>query len=84
MKIMSKQTHKTRLINYLKEYGSITSLEAIRDLGNTRLSATIFKLRDEGYEIQTQDEKVNTRWLNKDGTIKQTTVAKYIYKEEAI
>lgn len=81
---MSKQTHKTRLINYLKEYGSITSLEAIRDLGNTRLSATIFKLRDEGYEIQTQDEKVNTRWLNKDGTIKQTTVAKYIYKEEAI
>ena len=40
-----KQTHYTRLLDYLKNYGSITSLEAIRDLGNTRLSATIFILR---------------------------------------
>lgn len=74
---MARQTHKTRLLSYLKEYGSITSLEAIRDLGNTRLSATIFSLKDEGHNIQSDSTKVPTRWTNKDGTRKTTTVAKY-------
>ena len=76
---MAKQTHATRLLEYLKTYGSITSLEAIRDLGNTRLSATIFVLKDEGHDIITEDSKVATRWTNKDGSRKTTTVAKYIY-----
>ena len=56
-------------------YGSITSLQAITDLGNTRLSATIHTLRKEGYPIETESVKVKTRW----GTT--TTVANYIYKE---
>lgn len=76
---MARETHKTRLLDYLKKYGSITSLEAIRDLGNTRLSATIFVLKDEGHSITTEDSKVATRWTNKDGSRKTTTVAKYIY-----
>lgn len=68
-----KPTHKTRLLQYLEDYGSITSLQAIQDLGNTRLSATIFQLRKEGHEIVSSDIKVPTRW----GT--QTTVTKYTY-----
>ena len=28
-------THYTRLLDYLKQFKSITSLDAIRDLGNT-------------------------------------------------
>ena len=39
---MAKQTHKTRLLSYLNRYNSITSLEAIRDLGNTRLGSNFF------------------------------------------
>ena len=74
---MARETHKTRLLDYLKKYGSITSLEAIRDLGNTRLSATIYVLKDEGHNIETEDAKVATRWTKKDGTRKTTTVAKY-------
>ena len=74
---MAKQTHKTRLLDYLRNYGSITSLEAIRDLGNTRLSATIYVLKDEGYNIETTSQEVQTRWTNEDGTRKTTTVAKY-------
>lgn len=74
---MARETHKTRLLDYLKKYGSITSLEAIRDLGNTRLSATIYVLKDEGHNIETEDTKVATRWTNKDGSRKTTTVAKY-------
>lgn len=78
---MERQTHKTRLLAYLREFGSITSLEAIRDLGNTRLSATIFTLKEEGYNITTSDAKVPTRWTRDDGSRKTTTVAKYTLTE---
>ena len=78
---MAKQTHKTRLLDYLRNYGSITSLEAIRDLGNTRLSATIYVLKDEGYNIETTSQEVQTRWTNEDGSRKTTTVAKYTLTE---
>ena len=40
-----------RLMRYLQEFGSITSLEAISELGDTRLSATIFELRKKGINI---------------------------------
>ena len=48
---MKKETHKSRLLKYLQEYKSITSLEAIRDLGNTRLSASIFLLKADGVKM---------------------------------
>ena len=68
-----KPTHKTRLLEYLEEFGSITTLQAIFDLGNTRLASRIHELRREGYDITSQPMKVPTRW----GT--ETTVTKYIY-----
>jgi biotin operon repressor len=68
-----KHTHKTRLLEYLEEFGSITTLQAIVDLGNTRLASRIHELRSEGYDITSQPMKVPTRW----GT--ETTVTKYIY-----
>lgn len=46
---MSKET---RLIEYLEKNNGITSLEAIYNLGDTRLSATIFNLKAKGYKIQ--------------------------------
>ena len=46
---MSKET---RLLDYLARKGTITSLEAFKKLGDTRLSATIFELRRKGYDIQ--------------------------------
>ena len=73
-----KATHKTRAINYLKQFGSITSLEAIRDLGNTRLSATIFDLRKDGHYIISRPTYVVTRFKDKNGQPKYTQVTKYI------
>lgn len=35
----------------MKEYGSITSLEAMKDLGVSRLASRINELRNEGIEI---------------------------------
>ena len=57
-------THYTRLLDYLKEFKHITSLDAIRDLGNTRLSATIYELRKDGYNIISEDLTVKNRWCN--------------------
>jgi|TARA_R100000081_G_C4819239_1_gene178034 hypothetical protein len=78
------KTHKERLLNYLIEYGSITSLESIRDLGNTRLSATIFQLREEGHCIPTEMTSVATRWVDQDGNRKKTSVAKYTLIRENV
>tara|TARA_A100001515_G_scaffold75355_1_gene59930 strand:+ start:44 stop:268 length:225 start_codon:yes stop_codon:yes gene_type:complete len=64
-------THYTRLLEYLKEFKHITSLDAIKDLGNTRLSATIYELRKDGYNIISEDLTVKNRWGN------NTTIAKY-------
>ena len=64
-------THYTRLLEYLKKHKTITSLQAIRDLGNTRLSATIFELRKDGYNISSDDIPVSNRWGGK------TMVAEY-------
>lgn len=72
---MKKETHETRLLDYLRKYRSITSLDAIRDLGNTRLSATVFNLRRKGYDISTKPVDVKTRW----GTT--TQVAEYTLNE---
>ena len=71
VKRRSGGTHYTRLLEYLKIHKTITSLQAIRDLGNTRLSATIFNLRKDGYAINSTDIPVPNRWGTK------TMVAQY-------
>ena len=76
---MNKETHVTRCLDYLRNYGSITTLEAIRDLGNTRLSASICTLRKLGHDITSVPTQVPTRFLNPDGSQKTTTISKYTY-----
>lgn len=51
-----KKFNKTeKVLEHLKKYGCITSLEAIELYGATRLSAIIFNLRKRGYDITTID-----------------------------
>ena len=40
-----------RILNYIKKHGSITNMDAFRDLGITRLSGRIYDLREAGYNI---------------------------------
>lgn len=56
---------KRRVLDYMQEFGSISSLEAFRDLGVTRLSAVIFDLRDMGYAIDTEREHTVNRYGEK-------------------
>ena len=46
-----RKTQRERVLEYIKRFGSITSLQAYKDLGVTRLSAVIFELKASGYNI---------------------------------
>lgn len=56
------KSNKERVLEYINEFGSITSLEAFQKLGNTRLSASIFNLREEGYDIKSIKESGLNRY----------------------
>jgi len=55
-------THYARVLNHLKVYGEIDSLTAIKDYGNTRLSATILLLRQDGYNIESVPSEGKNRY----------------------
>ena len=42
-----------RIIGYIMRNGSITQLDAMRDLGIMRLGARVFDLKERGYNIET-------------------------------
>lgn len=69
-----KHSQNQKVLDYLKEHGSITSLEAIRAIGCTRLSGRIYDLKKMGYDIDKTMQEVPTR----DGTAR---VAVYTLRE---
>ena len=48
---------KERLLEYLRENGSITSFEAFTELFDTRLSDTIYRLEKDGYNFKRETIK---------------------------
>jgi hypothetical protein len=54
-----------RILYHLQNYGSITSWEAIKEYGVTRISAIIYNLREEGYSIETCYETAKNRYGDK-------------------
>ena len=50
---MGKIAQRDRVLQYIRDFGSITTLQAFQDLGITRLSARIFELKERGYAIKT-------------------------------
>jgi len=59
-------TNKDRVLKYIEDFGSISSLEAFTDLGNTRLSASIWLLRhDDGLNISSITETKLNRYGEK-------------------
>ena len=49
-----KITQKDRIINYIREFGSITSWEAYQDLGVMQLGARIDQLQKDGHVFRTE------------------------------
>ena len=51
-----------RVYNYMREFGSITPIDAIRDLGYTRFACAIAELKADGHQIKTKIETGRNRW----------------------
>ena len=59
------------VIDYIREFGSITPMDALRDLGVMRLASRISELKKNGYDIESKPETVLNRWG------KKTKVSRY-------
>lgn len=57
-----RRTQEDRVLEYLQSHVGLTQLEATNELGITRLSARIFKLRSAGYDIVTNYKCVKNRF----------------------
>jgi len=57
-----KATQAQRVLDYIDEFGSITQLEALKDLGVMRLASRISDLKKLGYPITSDVEAVKNRY----------------------
>lgn len=55
-------TQCERIVAYIHEYGSITTMEAFTDLGIARLASRIHDLQDMGYQIARESIRVKNRY----------------------
>jgi len=65
VKVDHKPTQNERIISYMNQFGSITQLEALQDLGVMRLASRISDLRRLGYPIVSDTETVKNRYGEK-------------------
>lgn len=61
-KMPAPTTQRAAVLNYLRDKGSITSMEAYTELGATRLSAIIYDLKKIGFNISSVTKTVKTRY----------------------
>lgn len=65
MSVNSNPTQNQRILDYIDEFGSITQLEALRDLGVMRLASRISDLKKQGYPVVSTMESINNRYGEK-------------------
>ena len=59
---MAMENQRTRVLNYMREFGSITSKDAFVDLGIMDLPKRISELRQSGVEINGTPESAKNRY----------------------
>lgn len=69
-------TQCTRIVNYMREHGSITQMEALKELGVFRLASRIHDLKEAGYSISGETITVENRYKEK------CRVKRYALREE--
>jgi hypothetical protein len=70
-------THKQILYDYLNAGNTITTRDAMIDLGIADLQGVIRNLKEAGVHIQTTDKKVPTRYSKRDGSTKYSHIKEY-------
>lgn len=59
---MAKITQHDRILQYIKDFGSITTIEAFSELGITKLSTRVSEMRDRGINIVDMPETSRNRY----------------------
>lgn len=54
-------TQNEKVLEYIKEFGSISTFEAFSELGITRLAARIYELGEAGYDFDRETVKTTNR-----------------------
>lgn len=72
-----KPTQRQLILQYIKDFGSITPMEAYSDLGITKLATRISEMRAEGMEFHIEKVKSKNRYG------KAISFAKYSFPKEA-
>lgn len=57
-----KTTQCQRIIDYIRQFGSISTLEAFNDLGVARLASRIHDLKRQGYNITSETKTSKNRF----------------------
>lgn len=60
-----KVTQCQRILDYMDQFGSISTLEAFRDLGVARLASRIHDLKSMGYKIISETKSSKNRFGEK-------------------
>ena len=55
-------TQRELVVKYIHDFGSISSWDAFKDLGITRLSAKIWELKRDGYIISKERKTARNRY----------------------
>jgi len=75
-KVDRKPTQNQRILDYIAVFGSITQIDALRDLGVMRLASRVSDLRSLGYPISSRMETVKNRYGEK------CSIKRYYMKKE--
>jgi hypothetical protein len=62
MEAKTKMTQCERIVDYMTEFGSISTLEAFNDLGVARLASRIYDLKKQGYSIASENRTRKNRY----------------------
>ena len=57
-----RATQTERILDYIEEFGSITQMDALKDLGVMRLASRLSDLKKKGYPIKSEMETVHNRY----------------------
>lgn len=58
----SKPRQCDRILCYMQDFGSITQLDALRDLGVMRLASRISEMKKRGTAIKSEQVKIENRY----------------------
>ena len=65
MQTKKKPTQKELVLQYMKDFGSITAMQAFEDLGITHINGRIRELRNSGIRIKTEKIEGKNRYGEK-------------------